>query len=143
MAVTVLIRAADHGEEPLALTLDAPRIVIGRGKGCEIQLPDPTVSARHASLRLRGGENLIIDEGSTNGIAVGSVRLPPQTPRALRDGDSPVARGLPAGQPAATGDLPLDRWPEQAPVSWRKIHGPAGSRRPMAHRRRPCSIRRL
>jgi pSer/pThr/pTyr-binding forkhead associated (FHA) protein len=88
MALTVLIRGDEQEEEPLALTLDAPRIVIGRSKSCEVQLPDPSVSARHAVLRLQGGQNLIVDEGSTNGITVGNVRLPPRTPRALRDGDS-------------------------------------------------------
>ena len=46
MALTVLIK--QEGEDDLALTLDAPRIVIGRSKACEVQLPDPTVSARHA-----------------------------------------------------------------------------------------------
>lgn len=93
MAVTVLIRQAGDGE--LSLTLDAPRIVIGRGKSCDIQLPDPSVSPRHASIRLQGGKNLVIDEGSTNGVVVMTpgdhpsslVRLPPQTPRALSGGD--------------------------------------------------------
>lgn len=102
MAVTVLIRqrpgahSAPSGQSvELSLTLDAPRIVIGRGKSCDIQLPDPSVSARHASIRLQGGRNLVMDEGSTNGVVVmspddtpgTSVRLPPQTPRALADGD--------------------------------------------------------
>lgn len=93
MAVTVLIRQGGDGE--LSLTLDAPRIVIGRGKSCDIQLPDPSVSPRHASIRLQGGRNLVIDEGSTNGVVVMTpgdhpsalVRLPPQTPRALAGGD--------------------------------------------------------
>ncbi len=93
MAVTVLIRQG--GDEELRLTLDAPRIVIGRGKSCDIQLPDVSVSPRHASIRLQGGRNLVIDEGSANGVVVMSpgqarsalVRLPPQTPRALSDGD--------------------------------------------------------
>jgi pSer/pThr/pTyr-binding forkhead associated (FHA) protein len=69
------------------LTLDAPRVVIGRSKSCEVQLPDPSVSLRHASIRLQGGKNLVVDEGSTNGIVVGNVRLPPHTPRAVSDGE--------------------------------------------------------
>jgi pSer/pThr/pTyr-binding forkhead associated (FHA) protein len=86
MALTVLIKLpGDEDDSELALTLDAPRIVIGRSRGCEVLLPDPTVSPRHASIRQRGGENIIVDEGSTNGILVGSVKLPPQTPRAVRD----------------------------------------------------------
>jgi len=98
MAVTVVIKSHSDApihapgrggdtEEELRLTLDAPRIVVGRSKGCEVQLPDPTVSARHATIRQQGGRNLIVDEGSTNGIVVGNVRLPPQTPRAVSDGE--------------------------------------------------------
>lgn len=96
MALTVLIRVPGVGQagaddlpsgDSLSLTLDAPRIVIGRGKGCEVQLPDPTVSARHACIRMQGGKNLIVDEGSDNGLTVGRVRLPPHTPRAVADGE--------------------------------------------------------
>jgi pSer/pThr/pTyr-binding forkhead associated (FHA) protein len=61
--------------------------VIGRGEGCEVELPDPSVSHRHASIRQRGTEYVILDEGSTNGTFVGSVRLSPQAPRLLRSGD--------------------------------------------------------
>lgn len=88
MALTLMIKPpSGEDDEALALTLEAPRIVIGRARGCEVMLPDPTVSGRHASIRQRGGENLIVDEGSTNGILVGSVKLPAQTPRAVRDGE--------------------------------------------------------
>ena len=86
MAVTIVVRAGGEGAE-LSLTLDAPRLVIGRGEGCEVRLPDPSVSHRHASLRQRGGEYLLVDEGSTNGTYLGPVRLPPQTPRAVRSGE--------------------------------------------------------
>lgn len=86
MAVTIVVRAGGEGA-PLSLTLDAPRLIIGRGEGCEVRLPDPSVSHRHASLRQRGGEYLLVDEGSTNGTYLGPVRLPPQTPRAVRSGE--------------------------------------------------------
>jgi pSer/pThr/pTyr-binding forkhead associated (FHA) protein len=69
------------------LTLDAPRIVIGRGDGCEIRLPDPSVSHRHASIRRREADHLLVDEGSTNGTFLGRRRLAPHTPEALRAGD--------------------------------------------------------
>jgi len=52
-----------------------------------VRLPDPTVSHRHASLRQRGTDYIIVDEDSTNGTFVGPVRLPPQTPRVIRSGD--------------------------------------------------------
>lgn len=86
MALTLLVRAGTVRPPP-SITLDAPRIIIGRGRGCELCLPDPSVSHRHASIRQRGPDYIVVDEGSTNGTFVGLVRLPPQTPRVLRSGD--------------------------------------------------------
>lgn len=86
MALTVVVRSGDH-PTPLKLSLDAPRIVIGRGEGCEIRLPDPSVSHRHASIRQRGSDYVVVDEGSTNGTFVGPVRLSPQAPRVIRSGE--------------------------------------------------------
>ena len=86
MALTVVVRSGDL-TLPAAVTFDAPRIVIGRGDGCEVRLPDPSVSHRHASIRQRGSDYVIIDEGSTNGTFVGPVRLSPQAPRMIRAGE--------------------------------------------------------
>jgi pSer/pThr/pTyr-binding forkhead associated (FHA) protein len=49
-----------------------------------VRLPDPSVSHRHASIRQRGSEYVVIDEGSSNGTFVGPVRLSAQAPRVLR-----------------------------------------------------------
>jgi pSer/pThr/pTyr-binding forkhead associated (FHA) protein len=86
MALTVVVRSGDH-PTPLKISLDAPRIVIGRAEGCEIRLPDPSVSHRHASIRQRGSDYVVVDEGSTNGTFVGPVRLSPQAPRVVRSGE--------------------------------------------------------
>jgi pSer/pThr/pTyr-binding forkhead associated (FHA) protein len=86
VALTVVVRSFDGKSAP-RITLDAPRVVIGRGEGCEVRLPDPSVSHRHASIRQRGTEYIVLDEGSTNGTFVGPVRLSPQAPRVLRSGD--------------------------------------------------------
>jgi pSer/pThr/pTyr-binding forkhead associated (FHA) protein len=86
MALSVVIRSGDL-KAPATITFDAPRIVIGRGEGCEVRLPDPSVSHRHASIRQRGTDYVIVDEGSTNGTFVGPVRLSPQAPRVVRSGD--------------------------------------------------------
>lgn len=88
MAVTIVVLSGGGpGLPELSLTLDSPRVVIGRGEGCEVRLPDTSVSSRHASLRQRGGEYVILDEGSRNGTFLGPVRLPPQTPRVVRNGE--------------------------------------------------------
>src|SRR5262245_36985371 len=86
MALTVVARASG-AETPPGISFDAPRIVIGRGEGCDVRLPDPSVSHRHASIRQRGTEYILLDEGSTNGTFVGPVRLSPQAPRLLRSGE--------------------------------------------------------
>jgi pSer/pThr/pTyr-binding forkhead associated (FHA) protein len=85
LALTLLIQ---HSEEvdPLSLSFDAPRIVLGRSRNCDVILPDPTVSSRHASLRHEGGRWLLVDEGSSNGLLLGNVRLSAHTPRVLDDG---------------------------------------------------------
>lgn len=94
MPVTVVVRsgraskAVENGPPPaLSITFDAPMIVIGRGDGCDVRLPDPSVSHRHATIRQRGSEYLLIDEGSTNGTFMGTVKLGAHAPRILRHGD--------------------------------------------------------
>jgi pSer/pThr/pTyr-binding forkhead associated (FHA) protein len=86
MAITVLVRAA--GSEKVRLTFDGTqRVVIGRGSGSDVRLPDPTVSHRHATLQAQGGDFIVVDEGSTNGTFVGDVRIAPRTSRIVRSGD--------------------------------------------------------
>lgn len=66
------------------LTLDAPRVLLGRGEGCDIRLPDPSVSHRHASIRQRGSDYVLVDEGSTNGTRIGPLALTPHAVHTLR-----------------------------------------------------------
>lgn len=109
MPVTVVVRSAS-GEAP-SLTFDGARIVIGRGGGSDVRLPDPSVSLRHASIRAQGAEYAIVDEGSTNGTWVGGVKLGPQTPRLVRTGDlvrvGRVWLEIVIGQKPPTPDLGL------------------------------------
>lgn len=77
----------DQGRER-ALTFDGERVVVGRGPGSDVRLPDPTVSHRHATLRYGKAKSWgVIDEGSTNGTFVGGVRVAPGATRALQHGD--------------------------------------------------------
>jgi pSer/pThr/pTyr-binding forkhead associated (FHA) protein len=86
VALTIVIKEEDSKEE-LSLTFDSSRVAIGRGKSCDLILPDPSVSKRHASIRCEGGRTLIVDEGSTNGLLVDRVKLAAQAPRAVSDGN--------------------------------------------------------
>lgn len=89
MPLTLILRSSnlDSDKAAPALTFDGPRIVIGRGAGCDVRLPDPSVSHRHATLRTNGPAYQLVDEGSTNGTYVGEARLNPQTPRPVKTGD--------------------------------------------------------
>lgn len=90
MALTIVVLSAETDPLP-SITFDSPRVVIGRGEGADVRLPDPSVSHRHATLRQRGSDYLLVDEGSTNGTLIGSehgmVRLSPQSPRVVRSGE--------------------------------------------------------
>jgi len=87
MPLSVFVRSAGAAADALVLTFDGDRVVLGRGVGADVRLPDPSVSARHATVRVTAGEYALVDEGSTNGTFVGGVRLAPHTPRTLRSGD--------------------------------------------------------
>ncbi len=115
MALTVVVLSAEGAR----LTFDGTqRVVIGRGAGSDIRLPDTSVSLRHATLRAQGSDFVVVDEGSTNGTFVGSVRVAARTSRIVRSGDrvrvgriwievridhSPVTRDV----AAATRDIAL------------------------------------
>lgn len=87
MPITVLVRSATGGEA--RLTFDGMQsVVLGRGASCDVRLPDPSVSHRHASLRAQGQDFVLVDEGSANGTFVGGVRVAPRTSRIVRSGDT-------------------------------------------------------
>lgn len=58
---------------------------IGRDQ-CDVLLPDPEVSRRHAALMELEGEPAIEDLDSMNGTFVNGVRI--EVPTVLREGDS-------------------------------------------------------
>lgn len=85
MALTFKI--STQGGVSQAITLDQPRIVIGRGAGADIRLPARTVSDVHAVVHVDGGAVSVIDDGSTNGTRVGGLCIARGRKKALRDGD--------------------------------------------------------
>ena len=93
MALTVVIKQGppntghDEPDGDLTLRFESPRIVIGRSKSCDVLIPDSSVSARHTSIRRQGSDTVVVDEGSSNGTVVGNVKLPPHSPRLVRDGE--------------------------------------------------------
>ena len=59
------------------------RVVLGRSKDADVQVPDPNVSRRHAELRQEGATYWLVDLDSTNGIEINGKRVKELT---LEDG---------------------------------------------------------
>lgn len=49
--------------------------MIGREKGCDIEIPDPRISGRHLMVILNGDQVEVMDQNSTNGTWLGGVRI--------------------------------------------------------------------
>ena len=63
---------------PLAgseVSLEKPRVTIGRGKDSEVVIDDASISHQHAALELGSGGYRIRDLGSTNGVHVNGARM--------------------------------------------------------------------
>jgi pSer/pThr/pTyr-binding forkhead associated (FHA) protein len=63
------------------------RIVIGRSRSADVQLPHTAVSGSHASIRERDAGYVLVDEGSTNGTRVNDIRVAVGRPKVLRNHD--------------------------------------------------------
>jgi len=64
------------------------RIIIGRSRSADVQLPHAAVSGTHASIRTQGAGYALLDEGSTNGTRVNEVPVAPGRAKGLRSNDS-------------------------------------------------------
>ena len=63
------------------------RIVIGRSRSADVQLPHAAVSSTHASIHERDAGYALVDESSTNGTRVNEIRIVPGRPKVLRKND--------------------------------------------------------
>lgn len=72
--------------EPFVIRPDQPG-VIGRQSQCDVQMADPSVSRVHAGLEWKRGRWFITDRLSRAGTMLNSLRLEPNAPSLLRDGD--------------------------------------------------------
>jgi pSer/pThr/pTyr-binding forkhead associated (FHA) protein len=90
MAVRLEVHTAatrSGAQRPLVYEFDQARVTIGRGSSCDVQLPDPTVSITHASIRVHNAGYAALDEGATNGTHVNGARIAPGRPKPLRSKD--------------------------------------------------------
>jgi pSer/pThr/pTyr-binding forkhead associated (FHA) protein len=58
-----------------ACEASGPELSIGTAAGNELELSDPTVSRHHCAVRVREGGFYLRDLGSTNGVAIGGMRV--------------------------------------------------------------------
>jgi hypothetical protein len=78
-ATVARIAGVDRSGQSTLLALDwtgnQEELVVGRDRGCDVVLPDPTVSRRHARLVFRGSGWIIQDLRSTNGTLLNGNRI--------------------------------------------------------------------
>ncbi len=67
----------------IELAADGTELVVGRSPECSLPVADAAMSRRHARIALRDDGAFVIDNGSANGVFVGSERV---TERLLGDG---------------------------------------------------------
>ncbi|MGB5812138.1 MAG: FHA domain-containing protein [Polyangiales bacterium] len=85
MGVRIAVQSLWAKGEPSTFVyeFDQPRIVIGRSRSADVQLPHPAVSATHASIRIAEPGYVLVDEGSTNGSRVNEAPVATGRPKSL------------------------------------------------------------
>ena len=79
-----VVRVVRGFYEGLEVPVDRDWMVIGRGRGADIVIAEPTMSRAHAALGFDGEHFFVQDLGSTNGTRVNGGREDKAT---LKDGD--------------------------------------------------------
>lgn len=72
VGVLRVISGAHSGKEYL---LELPRIVVGRGRACDILLDDPSLATEHFVIRREDGQYFVSDLGSESGTVVNGQRI--------------------------------------------------------------------
>ena len=73
--VTPVLVVHEGGRPTRALPIRIANLAIGRDEGCDLVLPDGSVSERHAEIKAVGDSHIIDDLESDNGIFVGGRRV--------------------------------------------------------------------
>ena len=89
MGVRITVQSLWTEVNPSAFTYEfaQSRIVIGRSRSADVQLPHTAVSGSHASIREQDAGYVLVDEGSTNGTRVNDIRVAVGRPKVLRNHD--------------------------------------------------------
>ncbi len=82
----MLLTLSRAGADPF--TAPGPMLVLGRGKHCDYVIDSNRVSREHARLTVQGTDIVLEDLGSSNGTFFPpGNKLPPNTPKKLKNGD--------------------------------------------------------
>lgn len=85
--------------EGLEMPVDRDWVVIGRGRGADLVIAEPTMSRAHAAIGFDGSHFFVQDLGSTNGTRVNGSR---EEKALLKSGDE-----VQLGKLALTVELPV------------------------------------
>lgn len=85
--ITVQSLWTEATPSPFIYEFAQSRIVIGRSRSADVQLPHAAVSGSHASIRAQDAGYVLVDEGSTNGTRVNDIRVAVGRPKVLRNRD--------------------------------------------------------
>jgi pSer/pThr/pTyr-binding forkhead associated (FHA) protein len=77
--------AIEDGGDVVVIAVGEGALRLGRGIAADVVLEDRSVSRRHAVITCRGGEVVLLDDRSLNGVHVNGERVGQAT---LRDGDA-------------------------------------------------------
>lgn len=84
----VIVVESPVATTPLELAFDSEdQIRIGRDPKSQVQLPDASVSLRHAVIRSTSIGHVLVDENSTNGTFLNAVRIDAGVASPLSEGD--------------------------------------------------------
>ncbi len=83
MNENVILEIINTGER---FPITSGYVTIGRGKDCDLVLPDSSVSRKHAEIRRERDGWFIYDCNSSNGVYADGKRIPADTPYKLIDG---------------------------------------------------------
>ncbi|MAY75202.1 MAG: hypothetical protein CMJ31_10880 [Phycisphaerae bacterium] len=122
--------------DTIVVAADRP-VVFGRSSAADRQLADKTVSRRHCRITARGGEWFIADLDSRHGAFLNGVRLDPEQPAPVLDGDlvriGPWTFRVRTGSDSAGTSMPTSN--DLATTSHRVQRVPVRELRSMAEQR--------
>lgn len=85
--ITVQSLWPETGASSFVYEFAQSRIIVGRSRSADVQLPHAAVTGTHASIRTQGTGYALFDEGSTNGTRVNGVPIVAGRPKTLRGND--------------------------------------------------------